>query len=137
MFRHLPDSDKTVLRRQLASLGMTYAQYLRTPSFDAFRKKWRYSGLASDGCYVCRWPRVQMHHLTYERLGRESLEDVIALCDHHHKEVHVYLSLERSLSLDRAHEAYRNLYVSELRVRTFGVACWWGMQAIDLSDMPL
>lgn len=44
----------------------------------------------------CEWPncdqrsRLQVHHLSYERLGQELDEDLIVLCPSHHGEVHKY-----------------------------------------------
>jgi hypothetical protein len=32
---------------------------------------------------------LQAHHLTYERLGREKMSDLVCLCDDCHKEAHV------------------------------------------------
>ena len=42
-----------------------------------------------DGeCYDCNSKVVDIHHLTYERLGDEKLDDLIGLCRFHHKYRH-------------------------------------------------
>lgn len=41
------------------------------------------------GVLTCRRKSgLQLHHLTYARLGREQLDDLIPLCPTHHKEAH-------------------------------------------------
>ena len=61
---------------------MTYEQYLRSPEW---RRK-REQRLRLDG-YVCqkcgktsKEYRLEVHHLTYERLGHERMEDLQTLC---------------------------------------------------------
>lgn len=65
---------------------MTYAQYLQSP-------EWANRRLAvlerSHGCEACGRPgRREAHHRTYERLGHELLEDLVALCGVCHRGVH-------------------------------------------------
>lgn len=46
--------------------------------------------LAFHVCYLCRGLAEQAHHLTYERLGNERQEDLMALCRRCHEAVHGY-----------------------------------------------
>jgi hypothetical protein len=40
-------------------------------------------------CFVCKGhQRIQLHHITYERLGLERLEDLVPLCHVCHQAVH-------------------------------------------------
>lgn len=39
-------------------------------------------------CVVCGAPEVDLHHLDYDHLGRERLEDLLAMCDVHHEALH-------------------------------------------------
>ncbi len=39
-------------------------------------------------CRVCGNPNVDLHHLTYRRLGMEQDRDLMPLCQRHHQEVH-------------------------------------------------
>ena len=64
-----------------------YDRYMRSPAwthirFEVFRR---------DG-YMCQWchdnPASQVHHKTYERFGRERLDDLIAVCTSCHEAYH-------------------------------------------------
>ena len=47
--------------------------------------------LANHQCEVpgcCSTNRLVLHHVTYESLGRERLNDVRAICQHHHQQIH-------------------------------------------------
>lgn len=40
-------------------------------------------------CERCgRWPIVNVHHLTYDRLGDELLTDLLGVCSRCHQELH-------------------------------------------------
>lgn len=78
-------------REMLKNLGFaTYAEYLASDHWRAFRMSYYLSGKRLR-CRVCSGKRVQLHHHTYERLGRESLDDVTPLCREHHVAVHEWL----------------------------------------------
>lgn len=64
-----------------------YNKYLKSPQWKAKRELW----FATYGKY-CRacgttFGPIQLHHMTYERLGRESMRDLVALCTKCHREV--------------------------------------------------
>jgi DNA-binding Lrp family transcriptional regulator len=64
-----------------------HAAYLRSPHWRAVRE--RYKSKRPWVCGVCpRTNRLHLHHLTYERLGRERLSDLIPLCRTHHMRAH-------------------------------------------------
>lgn len=59
--------------------GLTYREYLRSPWWMARKAAvMRYRGEQCERC-GCRY-RLQLHHRTYARLGRELPEDVELLC---------------------------------------------------------
>lgn len=68
----------------------TYYKYLRTPSWCnkrelVFRRdRWT--------CVKCErrhdQKHLRCHHLTYERVGREMMEDLVTLCGRCHNEIH-------------------------------------------------
>lgn len=64
-----------------------YKAYLKS---DKWKKK-REQVFSHYGkrCYACRKPAriLHVHHLTYERLGRELMSDLLPLCVPCHKEV--------------------------------------------------
>lgn len=65
-----------------------YQAYLRTDYWRIFR----HSVITECGprCQVCdkRLARPQLHHLSYERLGKERPSDVIIACDDCHRRFH-------------------------------------------------
>lgn len=62
-----------------------YIEYLRSPLWRLKRQEaieW-----AQNKCTVCgSQRRLQVHHLTYERLGKEHLFDLQVVCKECHKE---------------------------------------------------
>ena len=78
------------LAQRLRMLGHTaYADYLRSPHWQAVRRAhWHRVGPAAQ-CAVCPETRgLQLHHRTYQRLGREEPGDLVLLCGEHHRAVH-------------------------------------------------
>lgn len=90
---------------RLKKLGfVSYAEYLRSCSWVAFRKT-RIERMPEDAaCRVCQSKRFHFHHTTYERLGHEDFLDVIPLCGPRHHEVHKWLD-EHKKSVQFTHEA--------------------------------
>lgn len=78
-----------------------YEQYLRSPGWrvrraaalkrcggrceDCARER-EWAGGSGSGHLV--WPAVEIHHLTYERVGNELPDDLVALCERHHRARH-------------------------------------------------
>lgn len=64
-----------------------YREYLKSPWWKLVRR--RAILAAGHRCRICRVSaRLEVHHLTYERLGNERPEDVIALCGPCHADQH-------------------------------------------------
>jgi 5-methylcytosine-specific restriction endonuclease McrA len=70
-----------------------YREYLKSKAWKAKRAK----VIFRDGgqCQSVRAKRkcgsrhkIEVHHLTYERFGRERLSDLVCLCEDCHKAVH-------------------------------------------------
>ena len=64
-----------------------YRIYMHSPNWTFKRRQ----VLARDNyrCVVCNTKiNLQIHHLTYERFGNELLDDLVTLCETHHKQVH-------------------------------------------------
>jgi hypothetical protein len=68
----------TLLRKHF--VGLPYPEYLQTPHWQEVREA---ALKAADyRCQVCYSPdKVQVHHRTYDRRGRELPSDVTVLCD--------------------------------------------------------
>jgi 5-methylcytosine-specific restriction endonuclease McrA len=64
-----------------------YHEYIRS---EAWREKRR--DVILRACGVCErcglWPVVNVHHLTYDRVGNELLEDLLGVCSRCHREFH-------------------------------------------------
>ena len=77
--------------QRLSALGFaSYDHYLASPHWSAFKIVYQSSGRPM-ACQVCKSPKIQLHHHTYERLGQESIDDVTPLCNDHHEQVHKIL----------------------------------------------
>src|SRR5687768_12923038 len=65
-----------------------YLAYLNSPAWRATRN--RALRLANWTCQQCGGKRdLQVHHRSYERLGREWDQDLEVVCDDCHREVHI------------------------------------------------
>jgi hypothetical protein len=80
----MPSNKKTSLR----DLGFaTYAEYLRSRHWRRFRVE--YKKARPWQCAICHdSDRLELHHVTYERLGQERLDDVRPLCQVCHSTLH-------------------------------------------------
>lgn len=66
---------------------MNYYDYLRTPAWEQVRED--ALARARYRCQTCNSPDdLHVHHRTYERLGKERPDDVVALCRTCHNAVH-------------------------------------------------
>lgn len=81
----MTQKEKTFIRMRLRLMGFsTLRDYYSSPFWARSRKR-----LRKGACQQCSYRRkLQVHHLTYERLGVEKLEDVVTLCDRCHKAAH-------------------------------------------------
>ena len=64
-----------------------YKQYLKTEAWQLQR----YKALERDNykCVICSTDkRVEVHHITYKRVGQENLSDLVCLCRKHHQLQH-------------------------------------------------
>ncbi len=64
-----------------------YQEYLRSPEWR--EKRSRVMRRASYLCEMCGERRAtEVHHLTYDRIFREELDDLKAICRECHKTIH-------------------------------------------------
>lgn len=75
-----------------------YDAYLKTSHWKQKKKEYAASGRLKE-CVVCGDYKYILHHLTYERLGNERLDDFIPVCSNHHSEIHKQVN-ERTLRLE-------------------------------------
>jgi 5-methylcytosine-specific restriction endonuclease McrA len=69
---------------------VNYRDYINSPRWEAFRRRWYQSSGLPKACLGCResFGTMELHHVTYERLGTEWLNDVVPLCPRCHEAFH-------------------------------------------------
>jgi hypothetical protein len=108
-----------------------YREYLASPHWQAIRVRYRESDLPQR-C-MCGESQVDLHHKTYQRLGREELTDLLPLCRRCHVMVHVlerrgevgldlvgFHSLERALAYAPGVEVRRRQALDDWATRLDG-----------------
>lgn len=69
--------------------SVLYTRYVKENAPEWREKKEQVFWQRGERCEACgsRF-RIDVHHLTYKRLGRERLSDLMVLCRKHHDQVH-------------------------------------------------
>lgn len=84
-----------------AAFRARYAAYVVSPAWQRRRRQWFERRIAADAaprCVVCDRPWTladDLHHATYERLGREHDTDLWPMCRVCHEALHRLLDLSR------------------------------------------
>lgn len=65
----------------------SYEDYLKSEHWKSVRETYESSG-RSTKCMICGSSDYQLHHIRYDNLGREPLDDLRPLCKRHHTDVH-------------------------------------------------
>lgn len=64
-----------------------YAKYLRSPEW--IKKRDEYREIFHHQCFFCKsTENLHVHHISYENLGNETVDDLIVLCKACHLNVH-------------------------------------------------
>lgn len=131
-----------------------YEQYLRSPQWKAKRAAvLKRAGGKCEECtreYKIRgkgsgymvWPAQEVHHLTYERVGNENLDDLIGLCErHHHAEHFVDWKREREFAEMKRQMAAVSEWEPDMTepdpvVPSFSAAQRLGVSAKEVSVPP-
>jgi hypothetical protein len=80
-------TDTSTISGRLCELGYDrYRDYLASEHWRQLRRRYRESDLPQT-C-KCGAPGRDLHHLTYERLGSEHLEDLALICGKCHRAEH-------------------------------------------------
>lgn len=86
-----------------AAAGKRYADWLASPEWHKRRRRWAKEEQRRRGRIVCalcgaRWSQSHgdLHHLSYNRMGRESHDDLMAMCRPCHELVHRAIDASRS-----------------------------------------
>src|SRR4051812_30537061 len=86
----------------------SYQAYLKSNHWLDVKRRYRESDRPQD-CVLCGADEdLHLHHMTYARLGRELLTDLVALCARCHTMAHVLIRRgDASLGLDELTDADR------------------------------
>src|SRR5260221_2534802 len=80
-------------------MPISYGSYIRSRRWLASPARLCELKLAGHRCRICnrsrRHARLEVHHRTYVRLGRERVADLTTLCEPCHIEVTEFLTLRR------------------------------------------
>jgi hypothetical protein len=74
-------------------IKLEYVEYLNSPAWKSTRIRFYKSKYNKNECYICKKKGIclDLHHKTYERLGKERLTDLVQLCRKCHEAIHVIL----------------------------------------------
>ena len=98
-----PRSPKRKPRKPVGQFE--YRDYMNSAAWEAVKRRYRNSTLPQK-CLVCGNSQVHLHHRSYDRLGRERLNDLVPLCQEHHRGVHDFAKAHPSWSLWRSTTTY-------------------------------
>jgi 5-methylcytosine-specific restriction endonuclease McrA len=91
---------------------MDYAKYLQSPEWRA--KADAVFARERSRCQRCGSPATDVHHKTYERIFREPLSDLEALCSRCHKLAHDRLPFEDARHQERRQSEHRDRRLRDL-----------------------
>ena len=70
----------------------SYDRYMHSAAWTRGRNRWLEQHYTRSEeppvCVVCGAGRFELHHLDYDRLGRETYDDLLPLCREHHRALH-------------------------------------------------
>jgi hypothetical protein len=93
---HRPENFK---RRKIHKIKrkepLSYRSYIKSKRWRDRRN--RYFKTHPRRCAVCRSPHVSLHHSSYKHLRNEPDEDLIPLCNTHHKGFHEQHGVKRDM----------------------------------------
>lgn len=74
-------------------IKLEYEKYLKTTIYEETKNRFNKSKYNKNKCYICGKTNVslELHHKTYERIGKERLTDLVQLCHLCHEQIHIVL----------------------------------------------
>jgi len=102
------------LKKKLKLLGYdSYRDYLESPHWLKFKKAYY---AKKRFCVICTTDKqLNLHHVTYHRLGKERQSDVLPLCRPCHVNVHEYL-YKKYLGVNKTMEVIKHLKAQLVKV---------------------
>lgn len=99
----------TKLDRLAQALGeKDYRHYLLSKHWENVQCRYR-RAWSDCRCIGCDAPRFALHHVTYARMGREKLSDLLPLCSKCHRDVHRFHRCSR-VPLENFRAAIREVF---------------------------
>jgi len=97
------------LQQRLADLGFeSLEEYYASDMWAEIKRNW-YARHPEAACIISGLGDLQLHHITYERLGCEKDEDLVPLNKYWHKVVH-HLVKNRKVKLEEAHLVAKDIF---------------------------
>ena len=99
--------------------GKVYERYINSKAWAKKRAQyWRSAGRSCKVKGCDSTSDLQVHHHTYERLGKEHLLDLVGVCQAHHREIHtLHDATGRKESLTRVTERVTGLNLRKTQVQ--------------------
>lgn len=84
---------------------MNYTAYINSSAWERKKAAFRETDEYTGRCYCCKsFENIHIHHITYERLGDESMDDLVAVCRKCHRLIHEMAKvMPRQYNLRNAH----------------------------------
>lgn len=108
-----------------SNITKEYHEYLKSPEWKEFRKKaFAHYGRKCSKCPATK--TLQIHHLHYNNIFHELIEDVIVVCKKHHEEIHGINPAKKKVKLTRGQKKKlrkkkdRDLHLSGKKVKYLG-----------------
>lgn len=88
---------------------MLYKDYLKTKHWNELKKEYYLSKLPQE-CLVCGNRKFELHHRSYNRIGKELLLDLLPLCRFCHHKIHEYIKQGNKTKLATTHVIIRKVF---------------------------
>lgn len=123
--KNTPTPPKPVVLKAPKPRKWKYEEYMQSPEWADFRNRWFTQTNFPKQCVACNVTTgLELHHVTYERLGFERMNDVVPLCRRCHKEFHERFTSHQCSGLEEFRRqlciAFRlEKVVAKIRLRPF------------------
>ncbi len=105
-YRRMIGTDK-VIPRIIKPIYVNPSKKFKRPDYRKYMKSkvWAkrriefYSKFGKE-CAICGKKKTQLHHMTYQNLGREEDDDLVALCNHHHDQLHQTIKMKNDMRIE-------------------------------------
>jgi len=86
---------KEIICNDTGEKVLNYSEYLNTKHWVALRSKFKSKQVKE--CVMCgSIKNLNIHHMTYERLGNENFDDLVFLCKDCHTKLHEAIDTDKS-----------------------------------------